>query len=791
MAIQIQIRRDTTSNWETTNPVLADGELGLDTDLNMLKVGNGVDSWTELSFMAGAGSGEVTPLPSFLEYFTGRDHLPVLNSNFGWDSNGLWFGNAINSNGPGSQQSYPVATNGVFQEFDKVVVTFDMQVDDFCSDMGVCVYPTTEVPNWSWNTDGTRIAAQFNCLNPVIHGMSTTVDDESSGDNLPDPGTYRVVFTYDPSASTEKVVFQTFLINGSQLTQRSRLTLNEAFELNGGTYKIGFASDNSANDEGAENPPHITYISNLTIEVNDGETTLSDSLQNGYSGQILNLVAPLTFTDFDGNDILRIEKSYTGTTRIDALQDDLALRSANDILLYAGDDGPGKVYIGWGNDGTNSFPQNEVATKGYVDEQVGIGSDIKTRNWGYPSDNAIAIMPETDGESIALKSSDAAAIRWHVRNNTGTMELLSATVTPSEGYEVVFTINEQNSVPATGAGKYYQIYCPENSAYDGSFTAVAATTTTLTFYYESDPGVFDAAGATISQPSVYSQFEVDQNGAHVKIADWTSGPGGYSHYWQFKNDGTIDFPSLDSNSRTGYGEVLKFGNSSSQSIISGPNPTYVSPDAQRLVVAGADGTAGDGYDGEGGDVYLWAGQGGGTNGNGGDIKLDGGNGHGTGQGGYVKMRGGYSPNADGGVIQILGGDSYTGNGGDITITGGGSQNGDGTAGGDVNISAGYSSSSWAGGNMTLTTTQEGKITLSGSGGEFLNDSSNPNNQIATIGDVGTKAYVRVNAPASSVGQAGDVATYVADDASYHYYCTGTYDGTTNIWKRVAWSVDTW
>jgi hypothetical protein len=52
-------------------------------------------------------------------------------------------------------------------------------------------------------------------------------------------------------------------------------------------------------------------------------------------------------------------------------------------------------------------------------------------------------------------------------------------------------------------------------------------------------------------------------------------------------------------------------------------------------------------------------------------------------------------------------------------------------------------------------------------------------------------YVSVAVPTSSIGQAGDVAGLVADNGTYHYYCTGTYNGTTNIWKRVAWSVDQW
>jgi hypothetical protein len=84
-------------------------------------------------------------------------------------------------------------------------------------------------------------------------------------------------------------------------------------------------------------------------------------------------------------------------------------------------------------------------------------------------------------------------------------------------------------------------------------------------------------------------------------------------------------------------------------------------------------------------------------------------------------------------------------------------------------------------------TEYGDILLSADNGEYIGSAS-PENQIATMGDI---AYTRVTVPASSIGQLSDVAGLVADDASYHYYCTGSYDGDTHIWKRIAWDEGTW
>lgn len=47
------------------------------------------------------------------------------------------------------------------------------------------------------------------------------------------------------------------------------------------------------------------------------------------------------------------------------------------------------------------------------------------------------------------------------------------------------------------------------------------------------------------------------------------------------------------------------------------------------------------------------------------------------------------------------------------------------------------------------------------------------------------------APATSVGQTGDVAGLVALTQSYFYFCVAPYDGSSDIWKRIAWPSETW
>lgn len=48
--IQFQMRRDTTANWTSANPVLGQGEFGLDTTLNRFKIGDGATAYNTLGY---------------------------------------------------------------------------------------------------------------------------------------------------------------------------------------------------------------------------------------------------------------------------------------------------------------------------------------------------------------------------------------------------------------------------------------------------------------------------------------------------------------------------------------------------------------------------------------------------------------------------------------------------------------------------------------------------------------------------------------------------------------------
>lgn len=50
MAVQIQLRRGIASLWTATNPVLAQGEMAIETDTKNFKVGDGITVWNSLPY---------------------------------------------------------------------------------------------------------------------------------------------------------------------------------------------------------------------------------------------------------------------------------------------------------------------------------------------------------------------------------------------------------------------------------------------------------------------------------------------------------------------------------------------------------------------------------------------------------------------------------------------------------------------------------------------------------------------------------------------------------------------
>lgn len=71
---RIQLRRGTRSEWQAENPVLLEGEVAIELDVNRnrIKIGDGVTAWNLLPYFLDAREEEVGDHEEFLEGLTGE-----------------------------------------------------------------------------------------------------------------------------------------------------------------------------------------------------------------------------------------------------------------------------------------------------------------------------------------------------------------------------------------------------------------------------------------------------------------------------------------------------------------------------------------------------------------------------------------------------------------------------------------------------------------------------------------------------------------------------------------------
>lgn len=58
---RLQLRHDTAANWTIANTLLLSGEMGIETDTNKIKIGDGITRWNSLPYFASGGSGSTGP----------------------------------------------------------------------------------------------------------------------------------------------------------------------------------------------------------------------------------------------------------------------------------------------------------------------------------------------------------------------------------------------------------------------------------------------------------------------------------------------------------------------------------------------------------------------------------------------------------------------------------------------------------------------------------------------------------------------------------------------------------
>ena len=97
MNAQIQLRRDIAANWTSEDPILADGEIGIEKDTNRIKIGDGATAWSSLAYFGGGTPGtpgsvwyEGSGAPSGGTGIDGDYYLDVANGDVYQKATGSW-----------------------------------------------------------------------------------------------------------------------------------------------------------------------------------------------------------------------------------------------------------------------------------------------------------------------------------------------------------------------------------------------------------------------------------------------------------------------------------------------------------------------------------------------------------------------------------------------------------------------------------------------------------------------------------------------------------------------------
>ena len=161
MANRIQLRRDTAANWTRENPILSQGEPGLETDTNKIKYGDGSTSWAGLPYASGGAStstrwdltsqGNGCPISAELT----SEHFEAFTekSNLGIRSDGSW-NIGSNYNGTGLYSLNNTAT--LYSNYGDVVI----RINESSSYFTFGADGTLTLPNGGTISDGKEIRLQ-------------------------------------------------------------------------------------------------------------------------------------------------------------------------------------------------------------------------------------------------------------------------------------------------------------------------------------------------------------------------------------------------------------------------------------------------------------------------------------------------------------------------------------------------------------------------------------------------------------------------------------------------------
>ena len=266
-----------------------------------------------------------------------------------------------------------------------------------------------------------------------------------------------------------------------------------------------------------------------------------------------NLVVPTSIKDSEGDDLITFTRTSTGTARIGTPQDDLSLRSARDITLIAGDDGPGNVYIGWGDATIAPDATNIVATIADITNSHGeITFDgVQIIGAGDASGDGlgagtIELVPDADLETDQYLVIDPTGPNHiHIRAGGTQDASTSELILGAERNRVQVSDNTRTVAVSTRPPFIDEYYLNENGALGTEFIATMPVNIEVGYTVTVEDVGYEVTAVTLDSPFT-GVATVTATGVEFQPGTtyrFTYEPT-YDNYWEFGSDGVLSGPAM-------------------------------------------------------------------------------------------------------------------------------------------------------------------------------------------------------------------------------------------------------
>jgi len=267
MAVQIQLRNGTAAQWTAANPVLAAGEVGIESDTRKQKFGDGTTAWNSLAYAGGAGT--VTGVTGTSPVVSSGGAAPAISLASG-------YGDTLNPYASKTANQVLAAPNGTsgVPSF-RALVSADIPTLNQ-NTTGTAAGLSSTLAVASGGTGQTTAISAFNALAPSQSGNSgkylTTDGTNSSWGTVSGGGS--------PGGANTNLQFN----SSGSFGGSANLTWDGTNVQLGGTGALRFADTDNSNYVAFKSPGTVTSNVTWTLPATDG--TSSQVLSTNGSGTL-------------------------------------------------------------------------------------------------------------------------------------------------------------------------------------------------------------------------------------------------------------------------------------------------------------------------------------------------------------------------------------------------------------------------------------------------------------------------------------------------------------------------